>query len=116
MSDLAAIYFEENLLTGTLPPGIFEKLSNLQVLHLDENQISGTLDFMTVRNSRLYDLVLHENWFTGTIPGDIGFANLAVVGQQIGKGLDRQAVFGQFYLAILVASLVGGYIAKRLAK
>lgn len=58
------LYLSNNNLVGTLP-STFGKLSSLKVLHLQNNQLSGTVPFLEFQPDVLY---LQENQLEGSLP------------------------------------------------
>jgi len=64
------VMFRDNSLTGTFPEFLFGEDNVLEVLHLGENQMMGTV--MPFNSSTLKDLWIHDNGFTGQIPSAFG--------------------------------------------
>jgi hypothetical protein len=61
-----------NTFTGSIPAD-FQKLTLLEVWHLDGNQLTGSIPDKFQYVSRLSDFQLQNNKFDGTIPDTLGF-------------------------------------------
>ncbi|KAL4378842.1 hypothetical protein GQ457_02G039300 [Hibiscus cannabinus] len=61
-----------SMVKGHLPSGMFDDLSNLQVLNLEGNWISGTIPNSISRCKELTYLSFHNNSLEGSIPMEIG--------------------------------------------
>ncbi|KAI3853512.1 hypothetical protein MKX03_017243 [Papaver bracteatum] len=68
---LTNLYLDENLLTGSIPPGI-GSLRNLGRLNFRKNKFSGSIPSSFGNLSRLNYLVLDNNHLTGLIPSSLG--------------------------------------------
>lgn len=94
LSNLNTIALQNNKISGSIPLTYFTELSNMQQISLYNNRLSGTLpeemydldlEYVGLHNNILYGtiptnigklknlrvLYLHENYFTGIIPGEI---------------------------------------------
>ncbi|CAI5518917.1 unnamed protein product, partial [Closterium sp. Naga37s-1] len=69
LTSLIAIDFSGNLITGTIPAA-FSRLTNLRLLLLGVNQLSGPIDPLTSL-PQLQQLNLDQNSFNTSIPSDI---------------------------------------------
>eukprot|EP00980_Cylindrotheca_fusiformis_P012333 scaffold3020_cov118-Cylindrotheca_fusiformis.AAC.3 len=69
---LQIAYFDNNNLSGPLPPEAFERLFLLHELHLHQNNLSGSLPVELGRQKLMRVLYMDGNRFTGTIPRTIG--------------------------------------------
>jgi hypothetical protein len=65
-------YHPPSLLTGPIPTELL-LLTDLNVLKLDDNKLTGTIP-VGLWSMNLTDLELGENLFTGTLPLQMGFA------------------------------------------
>ena len=61
-----------NDIGSTIPPQLFEEMSMLKTLFLDENYITGTLSPMVGNLINLEKLTLNRNKIVGSIPNEIG--------------------------------------------
>jgi Leucine-rich repeat (LRR) protein len=57
---------DRNKLTGGIDS--LQSLQNLEILHLQENQLSSTIPDMFDKLFRLHEFIIHSNKFTGIIP------------------------------------------------
>ena len=71
LSNLEGLHISENQLTGPIPPGL-GGLSNLEGLFLDSNLLTGAIPAELGDLSNLVDLFLAGNQLTGTIPPELG--------------------------------------------
>ena len=71
LSNLELLRLDTNELSGTIPEELGD-LSNLLELYLDTNQLSGTIPTELGNLSNLNDLTLFKNQLSGTIPGVLG--------------------------------------------
>ncbi|XP_010273702.1 PREDICTED: putative leucine-rich repeat receptor-like serine/threonine-protein kinase At2g24130 [Nelumbo nucifera] len=65
------LHFEENLLTGSIPPSI-SNLVNLTLLNLSSNLLNGSIPPELCRTGRLERFYLSNNSLTGEIPSALG--------------------------------------------
>lgn len=77
LSLLKALYLNNNFLVGSIPSELAkshavsgERGNILESLHLQENQMSGTLP-LTLEYLPLKEIIIHGNKFTGTVPSQI---------------------------------------------
>ncbi|KAL5579596.1 hypothetical protein UlMin_012038 [Ulmus minor] len=68
LAALRAIYLSGNHFSGEISSDFFAKMDNLKKLRLSENKFSGNLPASLSQLSRLIELHLENNEFTGTIP------------------------------------------------
>ena len=61
-----------NDIVSTIPPQLFEEMTMLKTLFLDENHITGTLSPMVGNLINLEKLTLNRNKIVGSIPNEIG--------------------------------------------
>eukprot|EP00268_Persea_americana_P024191 TRINITY_DN23661_c0_g1_i2.p1 TRINITY_DN23661_c0_g1~~TRINITY_DN23661_c0_g1_i2.p1 ORF type:complete len:205 (-),score=37.97 TRINITY_DN23661_c0_g1_i2:46-660(-) len=66
LSRLRALFLQSNGFSGGLPPQLLSNLTNLQVLNLAQNLLSGDIDGILSPNLRYLDL--SSNSFSGAIP------------------------------------------------
>jgi Leucine-rich repeat (LRR) protein len=59
-------WLDDNELTGTLPD--MSKLVNLKIMHLENNQLSGSLPPYLAHLPNLQELSIENNSFKGKIP------------------------------------------------
>ncbi|KAI6704614.1 hypothetical protein NL676_007576 [Syzygium grande] len=72
LSKLTHLNLSRNELSGSLPPTL-SNLTQLSLLYLGNNMIRGELDPHLFSNwTKLQYLELHNNYFTGKIPSEIG--------------------------------------------
>ncbi|XP_028066132.1 probable leucine-rich repeat receptor-like protein kinase At1g35710 [Camellia sinensis] len=69
---MVQVVLTSNAFSGNLPTnnGIF--LPNLEVLHLDANQLTGNIPSSRCNSSKLTKLILAANLFTGPVPKHLG--------------------------------------------
>ena len=72
ISTIQVVLLYENKLSGNLPPLIGFFLPNLVALHLQGNELQGTIPSSISNASKLTLLDLTDNFFTGSIPNSIG--------------------------------------------
>jgi hypothetical protein len=66
-----------NQCTGTIPAGLIEVWApNMNFLHLDNNNLNGTLPTELGLMTRATELLLDGNLFDGTIPTELGLLEL----------------------------------------
>ena len=65
------IYLDNNGLHGLLPEEMFEEMTLLATLGLQNNQFSGTISPNMGRWSSMRELTLGQNDFSGTIPSQV---------------------------------------------
>ncbi|KAI3464879.1 hypothetical protein Pfo_021542 [Paulownia fortunei] len=70
---LRAVYLQYNSLAGEISPAFFSNLTNLQVLNLAHNLISGEISRDISASMRILDL--SSNSFSGEIPGNFSAAH-----------------------------------------
>ncbi len=70
LASLEGLFLEHNRLVGTIPKSIFRESEPLKLvqLYLQQNSLSGTLSENIDRLSKLKELYVDGNKFTGTIP------------------------------------------------
>ncbi|AEE34687.1 Leucine-rich repeat protein kinase family protein [Arabidopsis thaliana] len=66
MEALTELWLDDNELTGTLPD--MSKLVNLKIMHLENNQLSGSLPPYLAHLPNLQELSIENNSFKGKIP------------------------------------------------
>ncbi|GMH01533.1 hypothetical protein Nepgr_003372 [Nepenthes gracilis] len=66
MDGLTELWLDGNSLTGTIPD--FTNLINLQILHLENNRLSGSLPPYLGNLPSLQQLYIQNNYFSGEIP------------------------------------------------
>uniref|UniRef100_A0A5B7AMS9 non-specific serine/threonine protein kinase n=1 Tax=Davidia involucrata TaxID=16924 RepID=A0A5B7AMS9_DAVIN len=76
LPSLRYLYVPFNNITGTLPP-MLTNISQLQVLDLSSNALTGTIPYefcssMSPSSSSLEKLLLSNNYLAGTIPPELG--------------------------------------------
>ncbi|KQJ87419.1 probable LRR receptor-like serine/threonine-protein kinase At3g47570 [Brachypodium distachyon] len=73
LSKLSYLYLEANQLSGQVPRTL-GKIAALKRLLLFSNNLEGDLDFLPALSNcrKLEDLVMSQNYFTGTIPEGVG--------------------------------------------
>ncbi|KFK41178.1 hypothetical protein AALP_AA2G095700 [Arabis alpina] len=69
MEALTELWLDGNGLTGNLPD--LSKLVNLKIMHLENNQLSGSLPPYLVHLPNLQELYIENNSFRGTIPSGL---------------------------------------------
>jgi hypothetical protein len=74
MPNLEVMFLENNEMSGPVPENL-GNLQKLQRLHLDDNQFTGTIPATLGKPPRMSELLLHDNKFEGTVPRDIGDLN-----------------------------------------
>ncbi|XP_006646229.1 probable LRR receptor-like serine/threonine-protein kinase At3g47570 [Oryza brachyantha] len=72
LSMISMLDISFNSLTGHVPRSIFGQA--LTELYIDENKLTGDVDFMADLSGckNLKNLVMNTNYFTGSIPGSVG--------------------------------------------
>lgn len=75
MPDLRIFFMENNDIGGTIPANLGDL--NLRRVHMDDNALTGTIPTQLGNPPRLQQLYLHGNQLTGTIPSE--FKNLDVL-------------------------------------
>jgi Leucine-rich repeat (LRR) protein len=68
MSSLNKIPAPLNQFTGSLPPNMFNSLFNLQILIIDENQLSGPIPTSIANSTSLTSFIISQNYFVGHVP------------------------------------------------
>lgn len=68
---LESFFVSFNSLDGKLPTNLAQNLPLLQKLRLDQNNIGGTVEVLA-NLSRLVELYISDNWFSGTLPSFFG--------------------------------------------
>jgi hypothetical protein len=68
MSSLTIIAAPANRFNGSLPPNMFNTLSNLQDLSIGENQLSGPIPTSIANASSLTSFTIATNYFVGHVP------------------------------------------------
>eukprot|EP01038_Epipyxis_sp_PR26KG_P008266 gene8266-11188_t len=68
---LQSLYFEDNILTGTIPATL-SLLKQLQLLHLDYNKFNGPIPSELGQLYFLQELYLEVNLLNGNIPSELG--------------------------------------------
>ena len=71
LSNLALLAIDGNQLTGEIPPEL-GNLSNLTILHLNDNQLTGAIPPELSKIANLGVLRLNHNYLTGAIPLELG--------------------------------------------
>jgi len=77
MPDLQIMMMENNDIGGTIPANLGSL--NLRRVHMDGNQLTGTIPTEMGAPPRLKELYLHDNQLTGPVPKELG--NLDVLQQ-----------------------------------
>ncbi|XP_057512881.1 probable LRR receptor-like serine/threonine-protein kinase At3g47570 [Actinidia eriantha] len=75
-TNLSILAMDNNKITGNIPTGI-ENLVNLEILHLWNNQLTGKIPSNIGKFQRLQSLSLSGNKFSGNIPSSLG--NLSLI-------------------------------------
>ena len=71
LTNLQTLHLYDNQLSGELPAEL-GNLTNLRELHLYENELSGALPESLGNLTSLRDLILDENDFSGGLPSSLG--------------------------------------------
>lgn len=84
---LRRIDLSGNNLTDPIPAQLFTQLPNLAVLHLESNQLSGSIPPEIGQCKNLAVLTVHDNRLSGNIPAEIGQLSLLQVFRAGGNAL-----------------------------
>jgi Leucine-rich repeat (LRR) protein len=95
MSSLINIFAASNDFNGSLPPNMFNTLSNLRSFYIGGNQFSGTIPISIANASALQSLDLSQNNLVGQVPSlgklhDLEWINLELnnLGDNSNKDLE----------------------------
>ena len=72
LTDLRILDLDENALTGTVPEEIYITAKGLEQLDVDSNQLTGTISTLVGTLTSMTFLQYFSNPMTGTIPSEIG--------------------------------------------
>jgi Leucine-rich repeat (LRR) protein len=72
LTNLKQLQLGGNLFNGTIPDFIFSSFSNLELLTLQDNFLSGSLSFSIGNLQNLIGIALSVNQLTSTLPSSIG--------------------------------------------
>ncbi|KAJ9559467.1 hypothetical protein OSB04_014081 [Centaurea solstitialis] len=89
ISSLTSIQLLSNQIHGNLPSDIAQRFLGLTVLNLPQNKFSGPIPLSLSNATNLEILALHENAFTGSVPGFSRLQRLTRFGvdkNQLGNG------------------------------
>ena len=71
LTELKLLSLESNRLTGDLPASIFADLSNLEMLYVHDNPISGTVPPTVADLRNLSQLTLSDTLLSGSLPTEL---------------------------------------------
>ncbi|CAJ1945092.1 unnamed protein product [Cylindrotheca closterium] len=74
MPNLQVVFLENNNLSGPIPENL-GNLKQLHRLHLDDNKFSGKIPRTLGSPPRISELLLHDNLLTGEVPKELGDLN-----------------------------------------
>ncbi|XP_061357245.1 probable leucine-rich repeat receptor-like protein kinase At1g35710 [Gastrolobium bilobum] len=72
LSKLETLYLDRNQLSGNVPSSLFGSMKSLSGLGLSENKLSGSIPSSIGSLTSLTNIDLHQNKFGGSIPASIG--------------------------------------------